>query len=170
MTEFIEEKKTLKAAGMIIYAEMENRFLVLSRNKWEGEGTPFLVPGGKLEQGETFLGAAIRETYEETGIRISSSFPRYIPFLDSSTKWTNEARMFLYRITSMGMIKIKLEPNKFSGYLWLPLSDKKLLTQYLPSCMPGLKKFIINYLLCESKKHWSNISSYALVRDVKNYG
>lgn len=50
------------AAGIVIFDNM-GRVLLLNRTDEQGWG----LPGGKCEDGETFLAAAVRETKEETG-------------------------------------------------------------------------------------------------------
>ena len=57
--------------------------LLLDRLSWE-------IPGGKVEQGETLEGAAIRECLEETGIRCRAltplvAFQQGLDVLESST-------------------------------------------------------------------------------------
>lgn len=44
---------------------------ILLVNRKSGQGV--CMPGGKLEDGEDFLDAAVRETFEETGLRIQRS-------------------------------------------------------------------------------------------------
>ncbi len=53
-----------KAACVLIFNE-ENKVLAVSRR---GEHTQFGLPGGKVDDGETTLQAAVRELQEETGI------------------------------------------------------------------------------------------------------
>ena len=57
------EKKIQQSAGCFVWVNDE--FLVLFREK---DGT-WGIPGGKVEEGETYERAAWRELFEETGIR-----------------------------------------------------------------------------------------------------
>lgn len=79
----------------------------------------WITPGGVVEKNETEVQAAIRETKEEVGIRISEKdltafFKIYDPEFNaemvffSCTKW-------------QGSLKIK-EEEKFDSAVWLPLS------------------------------------------------
>src|ERR1044072_8854688 len=56
-------------AAVLIRAS-EGRVLLVreSHPEWEPEQEPWVIPGGKIEEGETPRGAAERELFEETGI------------------------------------------------------------------------------------------------------
>ena len=67
--------------------------------------SPFYsIPGGKLELGETFEEAAIRETLEETGLKIYN--PKVIAV-------TNNLRTF--QASQIHYVSINLYTNDFSG-------------------------------------------------------
>lgn len=60
------------AAGIIIFRDKIEYLLLLSSKKTEFPNwTP---PKGKLEYNEEFLDAAIRETFEETGLQIKEDY------------------------------------------------------------------------------------------------
>lgn len=52
------------------YIESNEKLLFLKRATQKPEGGKWGVPGGKIEGGESPLEAAVRETFEETGILI----------------------------------------------------------------------------------------------------
>lgn len=52
----------LRAAGCIVSDAQGNCLLIVRNNRYD-------LPKGRVEEGETLLQAAIRETFEETGIR-----------------------------------------------------------------------------------------------------
>lgn len=59
-------RPTMKMFSRVVVHDAQGRVLVLhnvARNRWE-------FPGGKLEPGESHQAAAIRETFEETGLII----------------------------------------------------------------------------------------------------
>lgn len=55
------------------YIEVDGKLLLLERCPTTSEGKTWGVPAGKIEKGETPLQGAVRELFEETGIRVSSS-------------------------------------------------------------------------------------------------
>ncbi|MBX9804784.1 MAG: NUDIX hydrolase [Alphaproteobacteria bacterium] len=52
------------------YCEFEDKILLLKRNSHKHQGDTWGIPGGKLDEGETPREAAVREVFEEVGIRI----------------------------------------------------------------------------------------------------
>src|SRR5690606_16102837 len=48
----------------------ENRLLVVRRSKFDSLPGLWELPGGGVEPGETFEQAAVRETYEEAGLKV----------------------------------------------------------------------------------------------------
>jgi 8-oxo-dGTP diphosphatase len=70
-----------KIAAMVILRS-GGRYLLLKRGKAPNKGK-YLPVGGKLEPYETPVECAIRETYEETGIRIDQ--PRFCGMLTESS-------------------------------------------------------------------------------------
>lgn len=66
----MKNKKMKISAGLLIIKD--NKILLghPTRQKWFNT---FTIPKGKLEEGETILDAAIRETHEEVGILIDKS-------------------------------------------------------------------------------------------------
>jgi NADH pyrophosphatase NudC (nudix superfamily) len=65
-----------------------NGLLLLCRRAHAPSSGRWTVPGGFLEGGETLEGAAIRETLEETGVKIDSA--RLDLHIISSVPWMNE--------------------------------------------------------------------------------
>ena len=59
-----------KAACVLVFSEDKSEILAVSR---KDDQTAFGIPGGKVDEGESFLEAAIRESLEETGYEISIS-------------------------------------------------------------------------------------------------
>lgn len=53
------------------FLEYDGKILLLHRQDHTSQGNTWGIPGGKLENGETHIQAAIRETKEETGLDIT---------------------------------------------------------------------------------------------------
>ncbi len=54
----------VRAAGCVVYDSEGNMLLIRRNQRWD-------LPKGKVEEGETLLQAALRETTEETGLDVS---------------------------------------------------------------------------------------------------
>ena len=86
---------------VLVLIENGNRILLQNRVKKDWRG--YALPGGHVEEGESFVEAAIREAEEETGLRIKNprlvgvkQFPipngRYVVFLFKATEFAGELR------------------------------------------------------------------------------
>jgi mutator protein MutT len=59
--------------AVVIILDTDNKVLILKRPKWVQWGSSqWAFPGGKLEEGENPEEAAIRETREETSLKINN--------------------------------------------------------------------------------------------------
>lgn len=108
--------RVVEAAG--IYVEHEGKYLMLHRQDYKPQGNRWGIPAGKVDKGETALQAAIRETYEETGIKISSKSPEYLGtvyFKDSKNNCI--FHMFKAKVSDQPKVKIRLTEHK--GYTWV---------------------------------------------------
>ena len=59
----------------------DGKFLLLKRALHKPQGGTWGIPTGKVEEGEDFIDAIIRETFEETGIEIKPSDLKMHPVL-----------------------------------------------------------------------------------------
>lgn len=55
----------VRAAGCVVRDDEGNMLLICRNGRWD-------LPKGKVESGETLLQAALRETLEETGVKVGS--------------------------------------------------------------------------------------------------
>lgn len=108
----------------------------ISKGKWNG-------PGGKFEKGETPEQCAIRETLEETGIRMSRPFfhGKLYFFMDGKRRLSIEGFLFSTKRFS-GRIKSSEEgPVKWFDINKLPKSQMWDDDQYWFSLMLSGKRF-----------------------------
>ena len=103
--------------GVIIEDETSGKVLIGRRI---GSHAPYYsIPGGKLELGETFEDAAMREVGEETGLEIAT--PRVIAVTNNLETFRNEGVHFisviLHTTHFLGQVQVR-EPDKCSGWGW----------------------------------------------------
>jgi bis(5'-nucleosidyl)-tetraphosphatase len=101
-----------KAAGAIIFSPKRQKLLLLLHREGHWE-----FPKGKLERGEDYREAMVREIAEETGIQVET----VLPFEErvKYTYWHNgridkEVRFFL--VVSDGLVAVSQE---HAGYCWM---------------------------------------------------
>lgn len=94
-----------------------------------GEGT-WGTPGGRVSPGETAMKGAIRETLEESGLRVK---PKYVDvhiggFGRDKRVWTSF--IFIARNFSG---KIKPQPSEISEWKWVSLKEMRKLKLFEPT-------------------------------------
>ncbi len=109
--------------AVVIRRKGDGYLLMGTRKGSRGAGT-FSVPGGLLEYGETPLQAAIRETFEETGLELDPLDMSQGPYV--STVFDEGEReqhiTLVYYASYFGDKKPKLmEPEKCEGWDWYPV-------------------------------------------------
>lgn len=86
-----------------------------------GEGT-WTMPGGKLEFGETFEAGAVRELFEETGIKIKLSDLRVVSVANDTVSDAHFVTIGLFCENSHGDPKV-MEPDEITKWGWFPLGS-----------------------------------------------
>ncbi len=101
----------------IIMDSDQNKFLVI--NEKRGQQGVWNFPGGKIEPFESNLSACIRETYEETSLRISDLTLLFEEeYYESEEKWLG----YYYLVNRVdGQLNIREE--KCNGYTFISLSE-----------------------------------------------
>lgn len=102
--------------------------LLLKRKPPSDEPNTWAIPGGKVKDGESDIGAAQRETHEETGDL--PSMTRIDEFMDEDHK--HRFKTYLMRIDKPYSVKISKES---SDYQWVPLSTVSTMNIH-----PGMKR------------------------------
>ncbi len=104
----------LIGVGVLITAE--GRLLLGKRKGSHGAGS-WALPGGHLEAGESVASCAIRETAEETGIRVADV--RHVDF--TNDLFEEEGRQYItlfVEATAFEGIAEVLEPDKCEQWRW----------------------------------------------------
>ncbi|MFC6464677.1 8-oxo-dGTP diphosphatase [Marinilactibacillus sp. GCM10026970] len=103
--------------NMIMIEDGNGNVLVQNRMKtWKG----LAFPGGKVEKGESFVEAAIREVKEETGLDIKNL--QLCGVKQFQTKLDERYIVFLYRTTVYEGTIVSSEEGEVK---WLPLDQLK---------------------------------------------
>lgn len=105
-------EQTPISAGLLVYDDNHNILLVKHKNIFSN--CSLSIPKGHIKKGETFLDCAIRETYEETGIRFDKTQINPVPFFYPLIKdcTTSYVAYYVVRLRSCS----KLLPNPIDLY------------------------------------------------------
>ena len=102
-------KKLISAGGVIIY---QNKVLLLKREK------SWVFPKGKVKEGESLIQTAIREIFEETGIKVND---KSIEIGNTNYKYMTNDEQFektvYYYLFIVNDISVNIEKT-FLGYGW----------------------------------------------------
>jgi len=122
----IPEKKKI-GIGIGILLMKEGKILLGKRHddpikadsELHGEGT-WTMPGGKLDYGETFEDGAVRETFEETGIRLNKT--RIICLNEDKNIYAHYVTIGLYCDDFEGEPKV-MEPDEITEWRWFAIEE-----------------------------------------------
>ena len=119
-----DEKEYQRVAGFIIFQRTDEgiKFLLLYKG-----GTYWNFPKGHFEAGETDLDAALRETYEETGLKksdlkIIDGFKTYEKFFFKQDDKLIYKNLALYLAETKNP-EIKIAPKEHYGFGWFLYQD-----------------------------------------------
>lgn len=132
-------KKKIKKIGIgvnIFIFNKKGKILLGKRKSLVGKGE-WCLPGGKLEFGEKLRAGAIRETYEETGIKLSTI--EFVNVTNDPRKTLKEHYVHFNFEAKSSQKPILMEPDSFSEWKWFYLNDLPLPIFY------GHKKMISGF-------------------------
>ncbi len=114
--------------NMVMVCDGE-RVLALDKVGSGYSGTTF--PGGHVEEGETFAEAAVREVYEETGLRIRK------PVLKGIYHWQRSGIHYVGLLYKTAEFSGELKSSEEGSVYWIPLAEyeKKQLANGMPQVL-----------------------------------
>ena len=117
MDSVVEKSAPVRAAGLALVTN-EGRALFLKRSDDGDHAGEWCFPGGKIESGETAETAAIRETFEEAGVKLNPTDERaeVCRIINSGVDFTT----FFQRMD--GEFEPKLD-HEHIGYRWASLEE-----------------------------------------------
>jgi 8-oxo-dGTP pyrophosphatase MutT (NUDIX family) len=95
------------------------RVLLLRRTGDVYASGQLCLPSGHLETGESLPQAAVRETFEETGIALDPAALRHVLSIHQGDPGTGQARIgFAFEPGDWSGEPVNAEPHKHSGLVW----------------------------------------------------
>lgn len=129
----LEQKKLALAAGLVVLKDDEILLVHSTNSPWNQLG----IPKGHVEEGEDLLDAAIRETEEEIGIRISRDEiedrePRnFVDYTDKRGKLYKRVYYFVARPNRpVGNFKLQLKEVDWAGFVPKKEAKKKIFWRF----------------------------------------
>jgi len=129
--------KIKKCVGAVLYDD-RNRIFLMTSPKWKG----FIVPGGKIEEGETEEEALRREMKEELGIEISDLKRVGEKYKSASSDFKDSTLEFHFIDYFARALQTEITPNEeVSEYGWYD-ADEALKLPLLNSTRELVNRFI----------------------------
>ncbi len=112
----------------------EGKILLLKRSDAKTFSGRYMLPGGKQHENETLEEAAIRETFEETGLKVSDASLRVV----STNYHEYKARVYLVHIFTSSKFAGSLTGSREGTLEWVGTKDALA----NPMLYPDLKRHI----------------------------
>lgn len=105
-----------RSAGIVVFREKPRKYLLLITRRGSLD-----FPKGKIEKGESPVRAALRETFEETGLRVQllpgfKRTIRYVYIRPGGQQVSKTVVFFLARSSKQRRVKVSREHK---GFTWL---------------------------------------------------
>lgn len=100
----------------------DNKVLLLKRSSDDFMGGMFELPSGKVEPGESLLGALRREVKEESGLSIKR-IEQYLGYFDYQSGSGKPTRQFNFSARP-GEGNPRLNPQEHEAFIWAGQNDK----------------------------------------------
>ncbi len=110
-----KDLKTILAAGGVLWREREAKreVALIYRDRWGGEWS---LPKGKLEKGETFEAAALREVMEETACR--AEIEEFLSAVDYRVK--GKPKVVLFYVMRLLEERVFVPNEEIQALEWSP--------------------------------------------------
>jgi 8-oxo-dGTP diphosphatase len=133
----------------VIVISRDNNILLVKHRK--GNRQYWVLPGGRLEYGETFQECAVREIKEETGLDVEVDDFVFLSEAIAPDRSRHIVNIYLTAHVVGGIMKVGDEPV-LAGVDYVPLDDLNRLTLFPPvgktviESLPSSTKGFIKYL------------------------
>ena len=127
----------VSAAILLSETERGREYLLAQRPPGKVYAGYWEFPGGKLEAGESFRDALVRELHEELGIEIEQA----APWLCREFTYPHaRVRLKFFRVTAW---RGNIHPHEHTGIEWTRFGDKPAVTPVLPANGPILRALVL---------------------------
>ncbi|WP_347073261.1 NUDIX domain-containing protein [Bacteroides thetaiotaomicron] len=167
------------SAGLLV---IHHDSILLVQQHYDVQGVHLSIPKGCIMDNESPIQAAIRETYEETGIHISSKQIDKTPYL-ITVRFTGTTRRIIYYLVRLNHIPTEIEPIDSSEILaarfiqystavkTLQISQLSVLLHVYPDKIPlrALNWLIFNGYICRNTHPYCNLAIYNYTEKCKKH-
>jgi 8-oxo-dGTP pyrophosphatase MutT (NUDIX family) len=131
-------KKIIRVVGCIV--RNDDRLLMLHRSESETDPSLWGIPAGKAEKGETDKQTAVREIFEETGLRLKEG--ELHPLGEIHIVYETFAVDFpVFEVRFEQRPEITLDPSEHVAYDWLTAQEVLELPNLMKDVDVIIKKF-----------------------------